>query len=169
MGRHHLPSFNYIFVTILIITTICTIDHMARQVDGKRRHFYLKNEIWRNPPVVYRCQSGIQDSGIKELKSGQTLDYSFEDYLFLETLYFCHFYFQRKDRIFDVLTDKMEFKCILSQRPEDLYWVKCFNYHVEWVIREDGFYSRCVYFINDRCSSPPDTPSPSPLVKRHSW
>ncbi|KAK9741167.1 hypothetical protein RND81_03G086600 [Saponaria officinalis] len=161
---HHLPSFNYIFIRILIITTIYTIDHMARLVDGKK-HFYLKNEIWRKTPVIYRCQSGRSDTGVNELKSGQTLDYSFETYFLEPALYFCHFYFERKDRVLDVYAVDMEDGCSL-----DRFRDRCINHHIEWVIREDGFYSHCVYFRNDEyCSKPPPTPEPTPLRKWYNW
>ncbi|KAK9675679.1 hypothetical protein RND81_11G023000 [Saponaria officinalis] len=168
MGCHQLPSFNYIFITTLIITVISTIDHMTRPVYGKQ-HFYLKNEIWRNPPVKYRCQSGRDDTGLHELKSGQLLDYKFTD-LFFTRLYFCHFYFGRKDKVFDVYTFKMENQC-RALGGMSRYYEHCYNSHIEWVIREDGFHGRCVYYKLAGCGSPPpgvEAPTTQSLVF-YSW
>ncbi|KAK9675674.1 hypothetical protein RND81_11G022500 [Saponaria officinalis] len=164
MGYHQLPSINYIFITTLIITIISTINHITRPVYGKQ-HFYLKNEIWRNPPVKYRCQSGRDDTGVHELKPGQTLDYRFTDIL-SSALYFCHFYFEQKDKVFDVYTRKLENRCRALGRFKGYWYDQCYNYHMEWVIRKDGFHGRCVYYKSNYCWSPkiPAAPKSVPLV-----
>ncbi|KAK9675672.1 hypothetical protein RND81_11G022300 [Saponaria officinalis] len=168
MNYHHSKPFNYIFITTLLI--IITIT----QVYGDF-HFYLKNEIWRHSPVTYRCQSGSSDTGIRKLNPGQTLDYKFKmDFFSIETLYFCHFYFKRKDKVFDVYKSSIEKECAIARRR--IYGPSlgdCFSYHVEWVIRKDGFYKHCVFFKNndffDSCVLPPMPPKSSPLQKVYSW
>ncbi|KAK9675673.1 hypothetical protein RND81_11G022400 [Saponaria officinalis] len=165
MNYHHLKPFNYIFITTLIIT--------ITQIHGDL-HFYLKNEMRRNPPVTYRCQSGSSDTGLQELNPGQTLDYKFEnDFYSIRTLYFCHFYFKRKDKVFDVYKRSMAEDCALARSNIYGPWDYCFRDHVEWVIRKDGFYKHCVFFYNDYladvCYSPPTAPQSSPLQKVYSW
>ncbi|KAK9684710.1 hypothetical protein RND81_10G227100 [Saponaria officinalis] len=133
MGNHVLHQCRFIIIIKLVIILFTITE--GRGFNGV---FRITNGIGRWPVVTYRCQTGEKDFGYKELKPGESIDFEFPSSAFKRTLYFCHFYFDGKDKLFDVYSDHADYySCNLG--------FPCFSGFHEWIIKEDGFYRHCVF------------------------
>ncbi|GFP95437.1 hypothetical protein PHJA_001688000 [Phtheirospermum japonicum] len=91
----------------------------------KKNRISIYNDLPRNSkPLYVRCQSGNDDLGMRTLYPGQGFDWSFRKNVFGETLFFCHFYWESKERVFDVFNVNWE------------HVYRVYNY----VVKIDGFY-----------------------------
>ncbi|KAK4724765.1 hypothetical protein R3W88_027544 [Solanum pinnatisectum] len=84
-----------------------------------------------SPPLKLRCQGKNHDLGDRTLNVSEEYKFMFKAQYSGGTLYFCHFYWNGKDKIFDVFNDNISSGCgslaaFLSQ---------CY-----WKVQEDGFY-----------------------------
>lgn len=80
-------------------------------------------------PLQVRCQSKDTDIGMHTLPEGQELKWHFLSKLW-STLYFCHFYWNSKDKSFAVFDAK-----IALHHCKGSFVTKCY-----WEARPDGFY-----------------------------
>ncbi|KAI8549409.1 hypothetical protein RHMOL_Rhmol06G0022600 [Rhododendron molle] len=55
----------------------------------------------------FRCQSGNDDLGTHELQLSEEFSWQFKPQIFYRTLFFCHFYWESKDRSFAVYDRKL--------------------------------------------------------------
>ncbi|KAK9669238.1 hypothetical protein RND81_13G118200 [Saponaria officinalis] len=157
-------------ITMLKAMTLITMMVMVRPIEGKR-HFYIRNEVGK--PVIFRCQSGEEDLGYRILEPGKIFDHGFTSLKFGHLLYFCHFYMEHKDIRFDVYSNSVGGGCDPGKRFPDLPHPQCYNGHTEWVVREDGFYKHCVYYLvkDTICDTNDDDMyiKPSDCKKEHDW
>ncbi|KAJ9555629.1 hypothetical protein OSB04_010243 [Centaurea solstitialis] len=84
--------------------------------------------------LEFRCQSKDDDLGNVVRNAGEDYDIKFCLNVWKSTLYFCHFYWEGKQQVFDVfshgaLSDKICFGRVHGFK-NDCYWS----------VREDGFY-----------------------------
>ncbi|CAL5416646.1 unnamed protein product [Camellia sinensis] len=78
--------------------------------------------------LLVRCQSKDDDFGMHKLESGEEFYWRFKPNIIKTTLFFCHFYWDTKDAIFNVYDRKLD----------DDY---CYKFNTcYWSVRDDGFY-----------------------------
>ncbi|KAL7177393.1 hypothetical protein ACSBR2_030700 [Camellia fascicularis] len=78
--------------------------------------------------LLVRCQSKDDDFGMHKLESGEEFCWRFKPNIIKTTLFFCHFYWDTKDAIFNVYDRKLD----------DDY---CYKFNTcYWSVRDDGFY-----------------------------
>ncbi|KAG5547936.1 hypothetical protein RHGRI_013574 [Rhododendron griersonianum] len=70
--------------------------------------------------VRFRCQSSDDNLGNQTLNTGQY--YSFYFYRFYNTIFFYHFYWNSKDRSFDVYAQCLAATCLHGLLSYDCFW-----------------------------------------------
>ena len=90
---------------------------------------HIISRVPDNPgPLQCRCQSKDDDFGLHTISNGQEFSWKFSPNLIQSTLYFCHFYWNSKDKSF-VVYDK---------NIGHHYGDKKNNFY--WEVKPDGFY-----------------------------
>ncbi|KAI3688372.1 hypothetical protein L1987_82084 [Smallanthus sonchifolius] len=84
--------------------------------------------------LMLHCQSKDDDLGEVHRNAGGEFDIKFCMNAWRTTLYFCHFYWQSKQRVFNVFA--LEHK----QVPEYCYTKTFWRSHCYWKVKADGFY-----------------------------
>ncbi|KAM7462284.1 hypothetical protein LguiA_030405 [Lonicera macranthoides] len=82
--------------------------------------------------LVFRCQSKDDDLGYHQLLVGQEYYWKFRVNFFRTTLFFCHFYWENKDKIFNVFKASTAFPDCSPVHDDP---PRCF-----WLVKDDGFY-----------------------------
>lgn len=90
----------------------------------------ITNNI-RNSNVLVHCKSKDDDIGDKQLSFNQRFNWKFCANHFQTTLYFCHFYWESKEQVFDVYNRTMMDVCDANLGD---------NNPCNWVFQQDGFY-----------------------------
>ena len=91
---------------------------------------HIISEVPNTPsPLRFRCQSKDDDLGTHTLNTSQEFNWKFTPNIFGRTLFFCHFYWDDKDKSFDVFNYKLSPLCS-GGLHSDCYWV----------VKPDGFY-----------------------------
>ena len=91
---------------------------------------HIVSRVPNNPgPLRCRCQSKDDDFGIHTLSNGQEFYWKFSPNIIQSTLYFCHFYWDSKDKSF-VVYDKHTYPLYEPDKDNNYYWE----------VRTDGFY-----------------------------
>lgn len=85
-----------------------------------------------SPQLEIHCASKQDDLGHHFLSSTQNFTWSFCEQAFDRTLFFCHFWWNSEDSVFDVFNDPEN--CIHDGQVMD-YTLTCV-----WVVRPEGFY-----------------------------
>jgi len=124
MGVYAMRSFKlFIFLFIHISYTEC-----EEKIFGFEKHeVHIVNGLPDNTNMLeFRCQSKDNDLGYHTLLVGEEYYWKFRENFFGKTLFFCHFYWQGKEKAFDVYNK--DTYC-LGPTP------KCY-----WLAKADGFY-----------------------------
>ncbi|KAK9664518.1 hypothetical protein RND81_14G047900 [Saponaria officinalis] len=157
---------------MLIMLTIATMFVMAKLSLGYEYFYITSAVVGKHSPVKFRCQSGDEDTGELVLHEGSTYEHRF-DGMWSNTLYFCHFYLDNKDKVFDVWVYKPDKEgCwIWKTNPWYLPDERIHNGQVEWVIKDDGFYKHCVYKKRelDNEGRMKKLPLDTMIVKKYDW
>ncbi|KAK4730596.1 hypothetical protein R3W88_023584 [Solanum pinnatisectum] len=103
-------------------------------------------------PLTVRCQSKDDDLGYKNLYPGGEYHFSFKENFLGGTLFFCHFWWNGKNIIFDVFDNKIDIYCGEVELLSNDRNHECF-----WKVQEDGFYFA------------PHRNPPSIYEKKHDW
>ncbi|KAK6790178.1 hypothetical protein RDI58_013978 [Solanum bulbocastanum] len=82
-------------------------------------------------PLTFHCASKDDDLGYHHPKVGDDFHFHFYPKLFGHTLFFCHFWWGKKDAAFDVYTYELGINCSWGQSAIEY----CY-----WKVQEDGFY-----------------------------
>ncbi|CAN4093052.1 unnamed protein product [Withania somnifera] len=103
-------------------------------------------------PLTFRCQSKDDDLGYNVLNVNDEYSFHFRWRFFGGTLYFCHFYWNNKDLVFDVINNGVAKHCggMDGDIGRDAGVFEC-----HWKVQEDGF-----YFAPYRTSN---------YVKKYAW
>ncbi|KAI5660607.1 hypothetical protein M9H77_19930 [Catharanthus roseus] len=122
---------------ILVLSLLCTSQLISGQL-GYAYFVHIFNQLpVGSNPLTVRCQSKNDDIGYKTLDVNEEFQWHFFDNLF--TLFFCHFWWDNKQAVFDVFNRSFgPFKCynhIPGQGEQTCTW------HV----RADGFYMATGY------------------------
>lgn len=150
MGCVTMNSFSIFFLLSLFHLSFTTCEEKFHLTKGYEIH--IVNGLPSNKaPLKFRCQSGNDDLGYHTLLVGEEYSWKFHIGLIGNTLYFCHFYWERKDAVFDVFDGGRFYpEC---DHPS-LHDLKCY-----WLVKADGF-----YFAEHRAD--PNSPS---WKKKVSW
>ena len=84
-----------------------------------------------NSKVLARCKSKDTDFGDKWLAFNQDFQWKFCEAYFEHTLYFCHFYWESKEQVFEVFNKRYMYECNIDHGDDN----PCY-----WLVQEDGFY-----------------------------
>ncbi|GER25021.1 plant self-incompatibility protein S1 family [Striga asiatica] len=85
-----------------------------------------------HPSLSFRCQSKDNDLGYKTLNFRQYYHWEFQVNFWGSTLFFCHFYWNGKQQVFDAFN--------ASRRTCDTYVDGPYNM-CNWIVKGDGFYT----------------------------
>ncbi|XP_075111211.1 S-protein homolog 2-like [Nicotiana tabacum] len=102
-----------------------------------------------SPQLIFHCASGDDDLGYHYPKFNQDFMFTFGLHFFVETVFFCHFWWGSEDKAFEVFRDSGACADHGGLDTSD-----CF-----WIVKSDGF-----YFTN----VDPDS-NPSSITKIYDW
>lgn len=93
---------------------------------------YIINALPKNSkPLTLHCQSHDNDLGNKTLNTNEEFYFTFRRLFVGETLFFCHFWWNSKQKIFDVYNHDIADSCGDVSRN---------RYECYWRVQMDGFY-----------------------------
>ena len=126
MTRFFLPL---VIVTCHLLCTQMLCEQQAFQF-FRSVEVHIISGVPNTPkPLRFRCQSKDDDLGEHTLNTGQEFNWKFSPNILGTTLFFCHFYWNSKDRSFAVYDDRLRDLC------SDSFKSQCY-----WVAKPDGFY-----------------------------
>ena len=136
MGFHY---FQKSLLSILVISLFIVHHAMLVSACAFKEdifHVHVANNLPQNSaPLTVRCQSKDTDIGYHTLNVSQEIQWHFCTTWF-STLYFCHFWWNNREAVFDVYNlTYIKPKChnhIPGQGKNTCYWI----------VRDDGFYLR---------------------------
>ncbi|KAH7834165.1 hypothetical protein Vadar_013316 [Vaccinium darrowii] len=121
------------FLPLLITLTLHFVYAVSYVDNGITDEYtvFIVSAVSNNPkPLRIHCQSGDDDLGFHDIKSGENFNWSFRLNLISSTRYYCHFWWDSKEKSFDVFYyETVALKC---QRPGPFTCV--------WIVRPEGFY-----------------------------
>jgi hypothetical protein len=130
-----------------LILSICLVG--TRKVDAALEKYEMHFANCLPYDIRIRCQSKDKDSGLVTLHPNIELHWRFRMNIWGSTLYFCHFYTDTKDKVFDVFNEHIGYD----------YCGTSLNTNIcNWLVKEDGFY------ITNKLN-----PIPGDLTKMYSW
>lgn len=127
-------SFVHIFFLLLLLLSPLHLSLAKKCIFTEKYEVHIINKLPPNSPQLkVHCASKDNDFGMHYPITNEDFNWSFCGLLFSETtLYFCHFWWNSKDKAFDVFNDKDY--CVHNQTfPNHLKYCK-------WEVRSDGFY-----------------------------
>ncbi|WOG87842.1 hypothetical protein DCAR_0207074 [Daucus carota subsp. sativus] len=148
------PSTTSLFIKLLTLSLVCSACLCKIHVD-------ISNHLPDgSPPLTVRCQSGDDDLGYHELYPNQpSYTWGFGPSWFATTLFFCHFWWDGKDAVFDVYNEDWGvYYCarfIQSGRYSKKVSDTCY-----WQVKSDGIY---LSKTSDLVSSE------GPWLQMHKW
>lgn len=84
-----------------------------------------------NVPLTFHCASKDDDLGYHHPKVGDDFHFHFLPRVIGHTLFFCHFWWGKKQASFDVYTSKLSYNCLWDETPVTL----CY-----WKVQGNGFF-----------------------------
>ncbi|KAF3623592.1 putative glutamate receptor 3.6-like [Capsicum annuum] len=126
-----LPLVNIFFILLLITSLDLSLG--LKCLFSEKFEVHVINKLPPgSPQLKLHCASKDNDLGYHDPTIDGDFNWSFCSALFGRTLYFCHFWWNSKDKAFDVFNS--EFYCVKDQ--------KVVNYlrYCKWEVRSDGFY-----------------------------
>lgn len=141
------------FLKILTISLLCSICLSKTHIDITD---HLSNG---SIPLTLRCQSKDDDLGYHKLYPNQpSYTWSFVPSFISKTLFFCHFWFNGKDAVFDVFNQENWGADYCDRYSHSFPW-KHISSTCYYQVRDDGFY---MSKTNDPWGS-------GSWSKKHSW
>lgn len=106
--KHKFIFFSFIFVLNLV---------MVKGSWTPRYQVHINNNLHDGSnPLRLRCKSKDDDLGDKVRSVNEEFTFAFNEHVLGGTLFFCHFYWNSKDKSFDVFNDTMADKCGLERK-----------------------------------------------------
>ncbi|KAM0013923.1 putative plant self-incompatibility S1 [Helianthus debilis subsp. tardiflorus] len=157
MGKIGL-SFLFLFIFIALNLVYANVDAghgMGNTIPKniclmKRFIVHIESDVNN---LRFHCKSKDDDLGIVIRNAGEEYDINFCINFARSTLYFCHFYWESNQKVFNVFATKAK------HNPDYCFggpWdakVNCY-----WLVKDDGFYVAKF-----------DNPGPDDWVKRYDW
>ncbi|XP_058194861.1 S-protein homolog 5-like [Rhododendron vialii] len=114
------------------LVTIVTLPYLLLLFSPRRSSQPASRVPDKPTPLNLRCQSKDDDIGYHTLHTGQDLRWSFNRNFWGTTLFFCHFYWGSKTRVFNVYDSSINYDyCLMTSKGHRT----CY-----WEVRPDGFY-----------------------------
>ncbi|KAK9733400.1 hypothetical protein RND81_04G065800 [Saponaria officinalis] len=131
-----MKSIDNSLLSSLIMLSCITTCVMAGWLTREQTIHIINNFGDDSVPLIFRCQSGDDDLGVRSLAKGQEFHFSFESQFFLRTLFFCRFKRGHVfNRSFDLYKDRLDIH--LCKYDDSKYT----NYY--WQARKDGIFFSC--------------------------
>ncbi|KAM3247619.1 hypothetical protein P3L10_009386 [Capsicum annuum] len=127
--------FNNTFFTFIFIMNLVLLNAWPWT---STFHVFIHNALPENSqPLTLRCQSKDDDLKTNVLNVNDVYDFRFQLHVFGGTLFFCHFYWNNKDLIFDVFNNHISNHCggMDGDIGRDAGLFEC-----HWRVQNDGFY-----------------------------
>lgn len=126
-------NFNTKFLFISLIFLLNLIFARSIGISSKYAVYIINNLPNDTEPLIVHCKSGDDDLGQRVLHKNEEFSFSFRRKVLIgSTLYFCHFWWDKKDKSFDVFNNHIAEKDC-GKVNSDLN--ECY-----WKVQEDGFY-----------------------------
>ncbi|KAH7834970.1 hypothetical protein Vadar_021519 [Vaccinium darrowii] len=128
---------SHFFLPLLILAYILFCTPLCAQVSHHESNSIVEpvvvHIISRVPGSLrFHCKSKDDDLGSHTSSNGQEFKWKFIPNIFRSTLFFCHFYWNSKQQIFDVYNKDIDPDCDNSKVS--------FDFQCYWEARPDGFY-----------------------------
>ncbi|KAM3236222.1 hypothetical protein T459_15220 [Capsicum annuum] len=111
----------------ILLTTLYFVNFFPA-THGLSYELHIVNDLPNTDTLWYHCASGDKDFGYNKLKVGEDFHFSFSINLLFTTLYFCHFWWDKKQNVFDVFNKGLVSIC---SRDHTCYWK----------VKNEGFYA----------------------------
>ncbi|KAM3249500.1 hypothetical protein T459_14254 [Capsicum annuum] len=122
-----------IFLILLLLTILLDLPTSKSCFLTRKYHVHVINKLPSNSSnLKIHCAAGDDERGNHYLAANQEFDWSFCQGFAWTTLYFCHFWWNSKDKVFDVYNDPVH--CVNDGKLPKLT-TQC-----AWVVKADGFY-----------------------------
>lgn len=121
----------FLFVSLIFLLNL----NFARSFGiSSRYNVYITNNLPNDTnPLTLHCKSKDDDLGQRVLHKNEEFSFSFRRKIIIEsTLYFCHFWWEQKDKSIDVFNNHIAEKDCGRVNPD---LMECY-----WKVQEDGFY-----------------------------
>ncbi|CAN4090975.1 unnamed protein product [Withania somnifera] len=127
-------SLSFISIILLLLSITPLHFSLAKKCLLSQDHqVHIINKLPSNSPQLkIHCASKDDDLGDHYPTINEDFNWSFCQTVFGKTLFFCHFWWGSKDKVFDVYNDPLY--CV-KQGKQINYLDYC-----KWEVREDGFY-----------------------------
>ncbi|KAI5683914.1 hypothetical protein M9H77_05142 [Catharanthus roseus] len=104
-------------------------------------HIHVVNNLPNNSnPLTVHCQSKDTDLGYHTLHVNEEIQWHFCTHIVFRTLFFCHFWWNNKQAVFDVFKETHDFGVLCQNTIPGEGRHTC-----HWAVKEDGFY---LVFLN---------------------
>lgn len=148
---HSSKSLSINILTIFLFCSTCL----------SKIHIDISNHLPDgSPPLKVRCQSKDDDLGYHELYPNQpSYSWGFEPlWIIGDTLFFCHFWWNGKESVFDVYNQEWGSDYCIRQKRNFIFWETISN-TCYWQVTADGIYmSRKSDLVNSES-----------CVQKHDW
>ncbi|KAK4730592.1 hypothetical protein R3W88_023580 [Solanum pinnatisectum] len=126
-------NFNSKFLFLSLIFLLNLIFARSFGISS-RFNVYITNNLPNDTnPLTLHCKSGDDDLGQRVLHKNEEYSFSFRRKIIIgSTLYFCHFWWEQKDKSIDVFNNHIAEKDCGRVNPD---LMECY-----WKVQEDGFY-----------------------------
>lgn len=147
-----IPSSKSSLLKILTISLLCSVCHSKTHID-------ITDHLSNSSPLTLRCQSKDDDLGYHKLYPNQpSYTWAFVPSYLGRTLFFCHFWWNGKDAVFDIF-DQEDWGADYCDIFSHSFPWKRISSTCYWQVRDDGFY---MSKTNDPWGS-------GSWDKKHSW
>ncbi|KAK4342862.1 hypothetical protein RND71_038678 [Anisodus tanguticus] len=127
---------NFMNTKTLFLSLIFLLNLIVARSIGisSRYEVHITNNLPNNTkPLTIHCKSGDDDLGHKVLQKNEEFSFSFRRKVIIgSTLYFCHFWWDKKNKVFDVFNNHIAEKDCGNVNPN---LNECY-----WLVQADGFY-----------------------------
>ncbi|OIT26808.1 hypothetical protein A4A49_56405, partial [Nicotiana attenuata] len=120
-------------IFFLLLITPLNLSIARKCIFTDRYEVHIINQLPSDSPQLQiHCASKDNDLGYNNVAVNEDFNWSFCESEFVNTLFFCHFWWGSEERRFNVFDDP--YYCVSDQ--------KVYNYlmYCKWEVRPDGFY-----------------------------
>lgn len=122
-----------IFLILLLLITPLDLSTVESCLLTRRYKVHVINKLPSNSShLKIHCASGDDNLGYHYLSDNQEFNWSFCQAIAWTTLYFCHFWWNSKNKVFDVFNNPVH--CVEDGKLPKIT-TQC-----AWVVKPDGFY-----------------------------
>ncbi|OIT30240.1 hypothetical protein A4A49_64733 [Nicotiana attenuata] len=123
-------------IFLLYIFLFCFPQAKGNFFNGPTYHVYVWNSLPNNsPPLWVHCASKDDELGYNNIAPTTNINWSFHASMWLKTMFFCHFWWNSKDKAFEVFNDLDT--CVKDAGQSNIPHPTTV---CQWVVKEDGIY-----------------------------